>query len=86
MSEIKMINTLILELQLMTFYTILFQYSLYENNLQYMLGPQSGINVRDTHNISHYRNIYEYFIERLNLLMDRYQIACPDFIVIYLKE
>jgi hypothetical protein len=70
----------------MTYYTILFQYSLYENNLQYMLGPQTGINVKDTHNISQYRNIYEYLLERLYLLMDRYQIPYPDFIVIYLKE
>lgn len=81
-----MINTLILELQLMTFYTILFQYSVYENNLQYMIGPQRGINVKNRHNINHYRNLYEYLLEKLNILMERYMIPVPDFIVIHLKE
>jgi hypothetical protein len=70
----------------MTFYTILFQYSVYENNLQYMIGPQIGINVKNNHNISHYRNLYEYLLEKLNILMDRYMITTPDFIVIHLKE
>jgi hypothetical protein len=50
-----------------------------------MLGPQTGINVKDTHNISQYSNKYENLLERLYLLMDRYQISYPDFIVIYLK-
>jgi hypothetical protein len=81
-----MLNTLILELQLMTVYTILFQYSGYENNIQYMVGPQLGINVNNTHNINYYRNIFDYLIERLNLLMEIYQIPSPDFIILYLKE
>lgn len=51
-----------------------------------MLGPQSGINVRDIHNIHHYRNISENLLERLYLLMERYHIPYPDFIIIYLKE
>ena len=70
----------------MTFYTILFQYSVNENNNQYMIGPQIGFNVKNNPNISHYRNLYKYLLEKLNILMDRYMITTPDFIVIHLKE
>jgi hypothetical protein len=70
----------------MSVYTILFQYTGYEKNIQYMDGPQLGINVKNTHNINYYRNIFDYLIERLYLLMERSQIPDLYFIVIYLKE
>ena len=86
LSQIKFINILMLELKLMTVYTIIFQYNQYENDHQYMLGPQVGINVKNNHNINYYKDLYDHLIETLDILMDRYNITKPDLIVIRLKE
>jgi hypothetical protein len=51
-----------------------------------MLGPQVGIVVKKQHNISYYRDLFEYYKERLESLMSIYNVGTPDFIIIHLKE
>ena len=51
-----------------------------------LLRTQTGINVKETHNLNYYRNLYEPFSGKLEITMDRYNVESPDFIVIYLKE
>jgi len=51
-----------------------------------MLGPQVGIVVKDNHDISYYRDLFEYFNEKLESLMSIYNINTPDFIDIIFKE
>lgn len=51
-----------------------------------MLGPQIGIQVKEIHDIEHYRSLYEYFWILLNITLDKYQAEKPDFIIIHLKE
>jgi len=51
-----------------------------------MLGPQVGIVVKDKHDISYYRDLFEYFNEKLDSLMSLYNINTPDFIDIIFKE
>ena len=78
-----------LNLNLVTTYTILFQYCLYEKNTHLILGllrTQTGINVKETHNLNYYRDLYEHFLELLDITMQCYGVESPDFIVIYLKE
>jgi len=36
--------------------------------------------------IKNYRLLFEHYLEKLEILMNRYNIENPDFIVIYLKE
>nr|AYE93237.1 LAGLIDADG homing endonuclease [Termitomyces sp.]AYE93255.1 DNA polymerase [Termitomyces sp.] len=81
LTEIKFYNILMLNLQLRSTNSIMFQYTSYTDSQQYMLGPQVGVVVKDSHNISYYRNLYEHFNETLNLLMERYFIDYPEFIV-----
>lgn len=82
----KFIETLMLNLKLNSSNTIIFQYTLYENAYQYMLGPQAGIIVKEKHDIDYYLNLYDHFNDLLESLMSRYQIEEPDFITIHLKE
>jgi hypothetical protein len=51
-----------------------------------MLGPQVGIVVKDKHDISYYKILFEYYIEKLESLLSMYMVGNPDFIVIHLKE
>lgn len=50
-----------LNLKLNSSYTIIFQYTLYEFNYQYMLGHQMGIIVKDKHDINYYSELYNHF-------------------------
>jgi hypothetical protein len=86
LTEFEFIKLLQLNLNLDTYYTILFQYTLYEQGTYLMLGPQVGIYMRETHDLKYYSLLYEHFLELLEILMDRYGVESPDFIVIYLKE
>lgn len=86
LTEIKFLNILLLNLKLDTLYTILFQYTLYENNINFMLGPQVGINVKETHNLEYYRNLYEHLLEKLSIIMESYNVEAPDFITLIMKE
>lgn len=51
-----------------------------------MLEPQVGIIVKETHDLEYYRNLYEHFLEILEITIQRYNVESPDFIIIYLKE
>jgi hypothetical protein len=86
LTEFEFIKLLQLNLKLDTTYTILFQYTLYEQNNHLMLGPQVGIIVKETHDLEYYRNLYEHFSEILEITTQRYNVESPDFIIIYLKE
>jgi hypothetical protein len=86
LTEFEFIKLLQLNLKLDTDYTILFQYTSYEQGIHFMLGPQTGIPVRETNELKFYRLLYEHYLEKLEILLDRYNIENPDFIVIYLKE
>jgi hypothetical protein len=86
LTEFEFIKLLQLNLKVDTEYTILFQYASYEQGIHFMLGPQTGIPVRETHDLNFYRLLSEHYLENLEILMDRYNIENPDFIVIYLKE
>jgi hypothetical protein len=66
-------------------YTILFQYTSYEQGIHIMLGAQIGIPMRKTHNLKIYRLLFEHYLELLEILLNRYNIENPYFIVIYLK-
>jgi hypothetical protein len=51
-----------------------------------MLGPQVGIVVSSEHNITYYRELFEYYTERLESIMSLYNVTTPDFIIIHIKE
>jgi len=51
-----------------------------------MLGPQVGINVKETHNLEYYRNLYEHLLEKLSIIMESYNVEAPDFITLIMKE
>jgi len=51
-----------------------------------MLGHQLGIIVKDTHDISYYRTLFEYYLEKLEIVLSSYNVGTPDFIIIHLKE
>lgn len=70
LTMIEFIKLLQLNLNLDTFYTILFQYSSYEEGIYLMLGPQVGINVRETHDIKYYQTLYDHLLEKLDLIME----------------
>ena len=95
LTEFELIKLLQLILKVNTFYTILFQYTSYEQGIHIMLGPQTGIPMRETPELNKYRLLFEHYLDKLEILMDRYNIEQPplhmsigqmDFIVIYLKE
>lgn len=86
LSEIRFIKVLMLKLKLNSLNTILFQYHDYSTFTNFVLGPQVGIVVKEKHDISYYRNLFEYYIEKLESLMSLYNVDTPEFIVITLKE
>ena len=86
MNEIRFIQLLMLNLKVTSLNTILFQYSSYSTTTYLMLGPQVGLVVRDKHDISYYRILYEHYIEKLESIMSLYNTGVPDFIIIHLKE
>ena len=51
-----------------------------------MLGPQVGIVVKTQHNLAYYRDLFEYYKERLEIILSLYNVDTPDFIIIHLKE
>jgi hypothetical protein len=63
---------LFLKLQLRSINSIIFQYTSDQNGIHYMLGKQDGVVVNDSHELNHYRNLFEHYRERLEFLMDRY--------------
>lgn len=85
LTEFEFIILLQLNLKLDNDYTILFQYTSYEQGIHIMLGAQIGIPMRKTHNLKIYRLLFEHYLELLEILLNRYNIENPDFIVIYLK-
>ena len=86
LTEFEFIKLLQLNLNLDTMYTILFQYTLYEKNSHLMLGPQVGIKVKETHNFKYYRNLYEHFLEILEITMDRYNVESLILLLYTLKS
>jgi hypothetical protein len=86
LTQINFLSVLFLNLTLKSINTILFQYTSYQEGNFYMLGPQVGANVGETHDLNSYRNIFEHYKETLRLLMDRYQLDEPDFITIRIKS
>jgi hypothetical protein len=85
LTQIKFLNILFLNLQVRSINSILFQYTSYQQGIYYMLGKQVGVVVRDSHDLNHYRNLFEHYKEMLELLMDRYQLEEPDFITFHFK-
>ena len=81
LTKIKFLNVLFLNLKVRSINSILFQYTSYQQGIYYMLGKQVGVVVHDSHDLKHYKNLFEHYVEKLELLMDRYQLAEPDFIV-----
>jgi hypothetical protein len=51
-----------------------------------MLGPQVGIKVKETHNFKYYRNLYEHFLEILEITMDRYNVESLILLLYTLKS
>ena len=86
LTEIRFIQVLMLNLKINSLNTILFQYNEYSTFTNLMLGPQVGIVVKDKHDISYYRNLFDHYIEKLESIMSLYNVSTPDFIVIHLKE
>lgn len=86
LTEIMFIKILMLNLRIGSLNTILFQYSNYSSFTNLMLGPQQGIVIKDKHDISYYRKLFEYYCEKLEIIMSLYNTTLPEFIVIYLKE
>jgi len=80
------IKLLVLNLNLNSNYTILFQYHSYQLNLNYMITRQCGLIVKDSHDINYYIDLYNFFIENLEMLTDLYQIQLPDIIIINIKQ
>jgi DNA polymerase type B, organellar and viral len=85
LTKIKFLNLLLLNLQLRSINSILFQYTSYPSGIYYMLGKQVGVVVHESHDLTHYRNLFEHYKETLELLMDRYQLETPDFITFHFK-
>lgn len=85
-TEIRFIQLLMLNLKVTSLNTILFQYSSYSTSTNLMLGPQVGLVVRDKHDISYYRILFEHYIDKLESIMSLYDASVPDFIIIHLKE
>jgi len=89
LSQINFLNILFLNLQVSlqvrSVNIILCQYTSYEQGIYYMLGKQVGVVVQDSHDLNHYRNLFEHYRETLELLMDRYQLDTPDFITFHFK-
>ena len=85
-TEIRFIQLLMLNLKINSLNTILFQYSSYSTSTNLMLGPQVGVVVRDRHDISYYRILYEHYIEKLESIMSLYNAGVPEFVIIHLKE
>lgn len=75
-----------LNLKINSLNTILFQYSNYSSFTNLMLGSQQGIVIKDKHDISYYRKLFEYYCEKLEIKMSLYKADLPEFIVIHLKE
>jgi hypothetical protein len=65
LTEIEFLKLLQLNLKLDTDYTILFQYTLYEQSIHIMLEPQLGIHLRETHDFKIYSLLYEHYLEKL---------------------
>nr|QWO71373.1 DNA polymerase [Termitomyces sp. DKA64] len=86
LTEIKFLNTLLFNLKLNSLYTILYQYNLYSDNINYMLGPQVGINVQESHDLRYYKDLFIHLLDLLEITMSKYQLEEADFIVIHLKE
>lgn len=80
LTQIKFLNIFFLNLNLRTINSVIFQYTAYNTNKNYMLGKQVGVVVKDNHDLHHYISLYDHFLETLDLLMDRYHIEIPDFI------
>jgi DNA polymerase type B, organellar and viral len=85
-TEIRFIQLLMVNLKINSLNTIIFQYNSYSTFTNLMLGPQVGIVVKDNHNISYYRILFEHYIEKLESIMSLYNVGIPDFIFIYFKE
>ena len=85
LTQIKFLQILFLNLQLRSINSLFFQYTSYHSGIHYMLGKQVGIVVKDTHDLIHYRNLFEHYRETLDLLMERYQLEEPDFITFQFK-
>lgn len=86
LTEIKFLNTLLFNLKLKSLYTILYQYNLYSEGINYMLGPQVGINVKESHDLKYYKDLYKHLLDLLEITMSKYNLEVADFIVIHLKE
>nr|YP_009739367.1 LAGLIDADG homing endonuclease [Tricholoma bakamatsutake]QIC20211.1 LAGLIDADG homing endonuclease [Tricholoma bakamatsutake] len=86
LTEIRFIQILMLNLKLNSLNTILFQYNEYSTFTNLILAPQLGIVVKDKHDISYYRILFDHYIEKLESIMSLYNVGTPDFIVIHLKE
>ena len=64
-------------------------YNEYSTSIHLMLGPQVGIVVKETHNISYCaqaRKLFEYYLEKLDIKMSFYTVGLPYFRYIYFKE
>jgi DNA polymerase type B, organellar and viral len=87
MTEARFISILTLTLRTNSLNTILFQYSEYKSFTNLMLGSQVGIVVGDSHDIKYYRSLFEHYKDKLDILLDQYNISTsPDFIIIHLIE
>jgi len=69
LTEIRFIQVLMLNLKLSSLNTLLFQCNKYSTFTNLMLGPQVGIVVKDKHDISYYRNLFEHYIEKLESII-----------------
>jgi hypothetical protein len=58
-----------LNLKINSLNTILFQYNEYSTTTNLILGPQVGIVVKDKHDISYYRSLFEYYIDKLESIL-----------------
>ena len=63
-----------LNLKLETNYSLLLKYFKYDSQTSYMLGHQIGIVVKNNHNINYYRNLYEHYEEKLEILLENYRL------------
>lgn len=86
LTDIKFIQILMLNLKLHSLNTIMFQYNEYSTSIHLMLGSQVGIVVKDRHDISYYRKLFAFYVDKLEIQMSFYTVGLPDFITIYLKE
>lgn len=84
-TEIKFINIWILNLNLDSLNSIIFQYTQYYSQIKIMLGPQAGIVIKNKQDINYYRDLFEHYTNKLESLMSLYNIEAPDFITIHIK-